>query len=113
MLLPVKFILAVMEIESWFLAEETHYSKISNRLSFEIANKITGIDIRSDTTENIQHPSDTLKQIYMMGKTTYDKSEENVLRTVDALDYENLYINVRTRNKSLNELLTCLDGLMP
>ncbi len=109
----VKIILAVNEIEAWFLADETHYQRISNDISLEIANKITGIDVSTDSTENIPHPSDVLKQIYIKGGTTYDKSKEKVQRTVDAISYENLYINVRNRNNSLNELLTCLDGLIP
>jgi hypothetical protein len=110
---PVKIILADKEIEAWFLAEETHYPKISKRLSVETVNKIAGLDVSKDSTESIPHPSETLKQIYLKGGTTYDKSKEKVERTVDVLDYENLYINVRHRNNSLNELLDCLDGLAP
>jgi len=108
----IKIILAVREIESWFLAEETHYPKISMSLSFETANEVAGIGVCKDNTESISHPSDTLKQIYMKGGTTYDKSKEKVQRTVEALNYENLYMKVRNRNNSLNELLTCLDGLI-
>ena len=109
----VKIILAVNEIEAWFLAEETHYQKISDKISLETANNIAGIDVSKHNTEIIPHPSDTLKQIYIKGGTTYDKSKEKVQRTVEALNYENLYIKVRHRNNSLNELLTCLDGLIP
>jgi hypothetical protein len=111
--ISVKIILAVNEIEAWFLAEETHYPKISKKISFETANEVAGIDVCKDSTESISHPSDILKQIYIKGRTTYDKSKEKVQRTVDALNYENLYMNVRSRNNSLNELLTCLDGLLP
>jgi hypothetical protein len=109
----VKIVLAINEIESWFIAEENHYAKISSELSFETVNKISGIDVRSDSTESIPHPSSILKQIYIEGGTTYNKSEKKVHRTVDALDYDNLYLAVRKRNASLNEFLTCLDGLIP
>jgi hypothetical protein len=117
-ILPVKIIFAVREIEAWFLSEETHYPKISSRISYETANEIAGyenpgIDVSKDDTEIIFHPSDILKQIYMKGGTTYDKSKKKVQRTVSVLNYENLYMNVRNRNNSLNELLTCLDGLIP
>jgi len=111
--ISVKNILAVNEIEAWFLAEETHYPRISEKISFETANEVAGIDVCKDNTEIISHPSDTLKQIYMKAGTTYDKSKEKVQRTVEALNYENLYMNVRNRNNSLNELLTCLDGIIP
>jgi hypothetical protein len=109
----VNIVLAIQEIESWFMAEETHYSRISTKLSFQAANEIAGMDVSTDSTESIPHPSFMLKQIYIKGGTTYNKSEEKVQRTVTALDYENLYVNVRNRNNSLNELLTCLDGLIP
>jgi len=111
--ISLRIVLAVNEIEAWFLAEETHYSRISKKLSLEIANEIAGIDVSKDDTKIIPHPSDTLKQIYIRGGTTYDKSKDKVQRTVEAFDYENLYINVRQRSDSLNELLTCLDGLVP
>jgi hypothetical protein len=111
--ISINIILAIMEIESWFISEETHYRKISDKLSFEVVNLIAGIDVSKDNTEIIHHPSDILKQIYIKGGTTYDKSMKKVQRTLDALNYENLYVNVRNRNKSLNELLNCLDGLIP
>ena len=110
--ISIKIVLAEKETESWFLAEETHYPNISNKISFLTANEITGIDVSKDDTEAIPHPSEALKQIYMKGGTTYDKSKEKVQRTVDVLNYENLYINVRNRNNSLNELLTYLDGVI-
>jgi len=115
--IPVKIILAIQEIEAWFLAEETHYPIISERITLAVANEIArneipGIDLSMDSTETIPHPSETLKQIYIKGKTTYDKSKEKVERTVGTLSYENLYINIRQRNSSLNELLTCLDELI-
>jgi len=111
--ISVKIVLAINEIEAWFLAEETHYPRISRKLSLETANEIAGIDVSKDDTKIIPHPSDTLKQIYIRGGTTYDKSKEKVQRTIDALDYKNLNSNVRNRNDSLNELLTCLDELIP
>jgi hypothetical protein len=111
--MTINIFLAVMEIEAWFIAEENHYKKISRKLSFETANKIAGIDVRADSTESIPHPSETLKKIYQEARTTYNKSEEKVQRTVNALDYKNLCANVRNRNNSLNEFLTCLDALIP
>ena len=109
----IKIVLANKEIEAWFLAEEIHYSKISEVLSLKTVNEIAGLDVSKDNTEKIPHPSETLKQIYIKGGTTYDKSKEKVERTVNILDYDNLYVNVRNRNCSLNELLTCLDKFLP
>jgi hypothetical protein len=111
--LPVEIFLAVKEIEAWFLAEENHYQLIDGSLTVPRVNSIVGIDITSDSTEVIDHPSLVLKQIYQSVGKSYDKKKREVERIVYDLDYENLYLNVRNRNNSLNEFLTCLDGLIP
>jgi hypothetical protein len=111
--IATKIILAINEVESWFIAEETHFQKISKKLTMKAVNSIAKIDVSKESTESIPHPSFTLKQIYISGGTTYDKSAEKVQRTVDTLDYTNLCQNVRKRNGSLNELLSCLEGFIP
>jgi hypothetical protein len=93
--ISTNIILAINEIEAWFIAEETHYERISPRLIIETVNAMCNIDIKNDTTDKIPHPTETLKQIYMRCGTTYDKSKTKAERTVDYLDYENLYINIR------------------
>jgi hypothetical protein len=113
--IPTKIYFAIQEIEAWFMAEEKHYSAISPDLSMEVINSIAGINIQVETTEKIRHPSVVLDVIYKRGgrKHGYSKNEYAVKDIVSKLDYENLYLNVRNRNNSLNELLTCLDGLIP
>jgi hypothetical protein len=113
--IPTKIILAVNETEAWFIAEENHYSAISPDLTLDIVNSITGIDIQNDSTETIRHPAVVLDEIYKAGgrKSGYSKNEYVVKEVVSKLDYDNLYMAVRTRNNSLNELLTCLDELIP
>jgi hypothetical protein len=116
--IPVKIILAVIEIEAWFMAEETHYAKISPNLTLAIANSIVSeyipnFNLQKDSTETILHPTVVLEKIYQAGGANYSKKEFVIKRVVSLLDYDNLYIAVRKRNDSLNELLTCLDGLIP
>jgi hypothetical protein len=111
--LPAKIFLAVREIEAWFLAEEYHYLVIDASLTVPRVNAIVGFDITTASTETIVQPSLTLKKVYQSVGKTYNKRKKIVNRTVTALDYENLYLAVRNRNSSLDELLTCLDGLIP
>ena len=111
-MLPIKIFLAVREIEAWFLAEEKHYSLIDESLTIPHINKIVGFDIMTNSTETINHPSLTLKTIYQSVGKDYKKKKWETERTVYCIDYENLYLNVRKRNESLNELLICLDGLI-
>jgi hypothetical protein len=103
---PTHIVLAVNEVEAWFLAEENHYAEIDKRLTLAKVNAIVGIDVSKDSTETVAHPTEKLQTIYR-----YTKSKHKVARTVNALDYANLYINVRQRNNSLAELFTQLDGI--
>jgi hypothetical protein len=104
--IPTHIVLAVNEVEAWFLAEEHHYSEIDIRLTLTKVNAIAGIDVSKESTEIIAHPTEKLQLIY-----GYTKSKQNVIHIVNALDYANLYINVRQRNNSLAELLTYLDSI--
>jgi hypothetical protein len=110
--LPVKIFLAVREIEAWFLAEENHYLLIDKSLTVSTVNSIAGLDILTVSTESIDHPSYILKKIYQSVGKDYHKKRWEAERTVYDLDYDNLYLSVRNRNDSLNELLTCLDGFI-
>jgi hypothetical protein len=109
--IPINIILAVNEVEAWFVAEENHYSNISPILTIELVNSIAGIDVINESTETLVHPADMLNTIYSRAGLTYDKSKTRVERTVEALDYANLYFNVRTRNNSFNDLLVCMDDV--
>jgi hypothetical protein len=113
--IPAKIYFAIQEIEAWFIAEETHYQKISSALSIEKVNFIAGIDIQKEDTQKIPHPTVVLDKIYKAGdrKKGYSKNEYTIKDIVSKLDFSNLYLTVRNRNNSLNELLTCLDGLIP
>jgi hypothetical protein len=113
--IPTKIFLAINETEAWFIAEENHYPAISLDLTLDIVNSIAGIDVQKDSTETIRHPAVVLDKIYRAGgrKSGYSKHEYVVKEVVSKLDYDNLYIAVRNRNNSLNELLSCLDGLIP
>ncbi|MDR2692315.1 MAG: DUF4276 family protein [Dysgonamonadaceae bacterium] len=106
--IPTHIVLAVTEVEAWFLAEENHYSKIDAKLTLAKVNAIAGIDVSKDSTETIDHPTKRLQHIYK-----YTKNKHKVHRVVNALDYANLYINVRQRNNSLAELFTHLDSIFP
>jgi hypothetical protein len=104
--IPTHIVLAVNEMEAWVLAEENHYAKIDTRLTLAKVNAIAGIDVSEDSTETVAHPTEKLQLIYR-----YTKNKNKVHRIVNALDYANLYINVKQRNNSLAELLTHLDSI--
>ncbi|MCH4824589.1 DUF4276 family protein [Gramella lutea] len=103
--LPISFVLSVMEIEGWFLAEENHYSEIDDSLNPDLVNNNFGFDPSSDNTENIDEPANKLKDIYNHVGKTYKKEKPIIDRTVNALDYGNLYLNVNNRIPSFKSLM--------
>jgi hypothetical protein len=113
--IPTEIFLAVQEIEAWIIAEEKHYEAILPGFLIDKINDIAGIDIQTGNSEEIPHPAVVLDKVYKAGGRTsgYSKHEYAVRDIINNLDFPNLYINVRARNNSLNDFLTCLDGFMP
>lgn len=109
---PIKIHLSVMEVEAWFIAEINHFQKISPLLTLHKIKRKTGYDLNKTNIEKIEHPAYTLDQIYRIAHCSYNKSRQNVQRTVDAIDYAKLYLNVRSRVKSLNNFISDLDSFL-
>lgn len=103
--LPIKFVLSIMEIESWFLAEENHFINIDSDLTLEHINEKFGFDFKSHNTELIDEAAETLKQIYCSVGKTYKKEAEYIDRTINAMDFTNVYFNVQKRIASLKNLI--------
>lgn len=111
--IPFDIIVAVHEVEAWFLAENTHFSRINSRLTNSlISNSNIGFNPFTDDMSLRYHPADDLNNIYSLVATTYTKKYQKVKRTVDSLDYSNLYLNVRNNVTKLNELLTIVDDFL-
>ena len=111
----IKMIIAVMEAETWFIGELSHYPNIDSELTLKhIKENLIDLENINDIEEDISHPADTLDKIYRLkGKAWMDnkkkKTESRMQRTINSLDYENLYIETRNNIPSLNQLITELD----
>lgn len=100
--LSIYSILAVMEIETWFIAETSHYERIDPRLTRQF------IETKTDETKEkvnpykcspkkIVHPYETLKDIYNLVGLTYEKDPRHRRRTINALDYSFLTKDVAAK----------------
>lgn len=108
----VEFILAVMEIEGWFIAEHTHFQQLSNELSIERIRSEVGFDPSMDDVESRDHPSEDMHNIYQLAGFAYTKSKTNVQRTVDLLDYARIYMELGPKINDLNRLLEQIDAFL-
>ena len=104
------FLLCVMETEAWFIADEQHFIKISDKLTADFIKKNKGIDIKTIDVESIDLPAATLNEIYSLAGESYEKTVVSINRTVEALDIFELLTNLKSKISSLNEFLDHLEN---
>ena len=97
-------VLAVREIEAWFLVEDGHYPAIHPNLNAALILEKLGLDTASVAAESIATPADTLNLAYQLQGRAYKKSKKHVQRTVEALDYARLNTELSARVAALGEL---------
>lgn len=108
--IPVQFILSIMEIESWFLAEATHYATIDPSITVEAIKARLGFDPENDDMEQRVAPADDLNNCYAIGGKTYVKHEAK--DTVDALDYALIYMELCNKFKYLKRLIASIETFL-
>lgn len=109
---PTHILLAVTEIEAWFLQDHTHYSKIDATLLHPNFKAGFGFDPMMDSAENVVWPSDLLHRIYQSGGKAYKKSRRHVDRTVGVLDYDEMYVNYPAKLPHLRELVNHINTFL-
>lgn len=108
--IPTHVLLAVAEIEAWFLQEETHYSRIDPLLIFSTFKARFGFDPVSDSAEAVAQPSAVLQAIYNSVGKGYTKTRLQIKRTVDALDCDHLYADLPPKLPHLRDVVAHLDS---
>src|SRR4028118_730381 len=110
---PISVILAVMEIEAWFLAEWNYLAKIDNRLTCDFILQKCGLDLRNMVDiEQIAHPSEDLDKIYRLVSRKYDKSEKTSQEIINNLDYERLYVHLVNSVKKLKRFIDEINSFL-
>jgi hypothetical protein len=106
----VNFVLSIMEIEAWFLAEYFHMQKIDPRLTTEFVRESLGIDLSKDDIETLVQPSNVLDRVYSLIGQRYKKDKQTVQCTVDFLDYARVFFELPNRLRGIKPLTDALDG---
>lgn len=107
----VTWIIAVMEIEAWFLAEFTHFSRISPQLTRQNILASFGIDIETENMEKRPNPAKDLNTIYEFAGLSYIKKSDNIKNTVENLDFAIIYTSM-SHVRQLNLLVDTIDGFV-
>lgn len=110
----VSSVIAVMEIETWFIADTNHYRNIDTGLTrtlIEANLRSLSANPYTDNLTLVSQPAEMLDGIYSLRGKHYSKDATNRLRTINALDYANLYLNVSARLMKLQQFFTILDNV--
>jgi len=108
----VKFALGIMEIETWFISEHSHFVKIHPTLTTQTIQAALNFDPGVDDIQLRPHPAEDLNRIYNLVGFAYNKSRSNVQRTIAVLDYAMVYLELKNRLPDLNTLITSLDEFL-
>ncbi|KAA6342340.1 hypothetical protein EZS27_009899 [termite gut metagenome] len=109
----VHIVIAVMEIETWFIGETNHYLNIDPRLTPDLITgsvACIGINPYIDDLTLIMKPAETLHNIYSLVNKNYSKKIRE--RTINALDFANVYLGLPSKIGKIKELIDILDAFL-
>lgn len=109
---PPRMIFAVMEVEAWFVAENTHFARIDHRLTPAAVNVILQGRNEDCHCELIPHPAATMHAVYHSVGRSYTKEKRKVSMIVDAVDFARLYLQLAPATPSLSELCAEIDAFL-
>ena len=109
-LIPVEFILSILEIEAWFLSEFNHFSKISSEITIASIESALGFNPEKDDLSLREDPTTDLKNVYAMGGETYEKGGDE--KTLNALDYSFIYLELKDKIPYLDKLVKSIDDFL-
>ncbi|MFT3776040.1 MAG: hypothetical protein QM820_62645 [Minicystis sp.] len=110
--LPIDVVLAVMEVEAWFLGEHHHLAKMGRGIAVADVIRALGFDPSTGDMESRAQPAADLHAVYQLAGRAYHKTRVHAQTTVDALDYEHLYCSLADRMSSLRQLVDALDRFL-
>jgi hypothetical protein len=108
----VVFVLGVMEIETWFISEHTHFSRVDPALTIARINATLGLDPSVDDIQLRPIPSEDLDAIYQLVGQRYKKDYHSTQQLLNRLDYTFLYCDVLHRLPDLNVLVESMNAFL-
>lgn len=107
--ISVCFVLGVMEIEAWFLANHTHFQYIHSDLTVSRIYSELGFNPSIEDMQTRSQPAKDLHEIYALEGLAYRKTRNQIQRTIDVLDYAEIYLSHRDKFPDINVLMNKID----
>jgi hypothetical protein len=109
--LSVVFVLAIMEIEAWFLAEHTHLPKIDPCLTPAHIKAKLGFDPSIDNMQLRDRPEQDLNKTYELAGKRYQKGRA-AQQTIYLLDCNRIVLEMVDKDDDLRRLVETIAGLL-
>ncbi|MBF0575857.1 DUF4276 family protein [Dysgonomonas sp. GY617] len=106
---PFDIVVAVREVETWFLAESSHFLKVDRKLTGRFIEKHLGFNPDTVNPISREHPSEDINKIYKLIGRSYTKKYWQVEKLVNRLDFNKIIKDIRFRTPSLNELIQTIE----
>lgn len=105
----LRLILAIKEIEAWFLADCNVFSKINPILTPDYIKNNTSYDLVNDIVEDYDNPPEIVNKILKLIGQQYKKKEKDVYKITYRIDYSYLCLSAVTKVISLLYFIKCID----
>lgn len=109
---PVAQFIAITETEAWFLEEHSHYQRLHPDMTVEEIKVKAGIDLATCRGHDFVNPAKVLETIYSHWGVPYKKKRTHINTTIEALSAEEIYMTVRGKATSLDEVITCIENAL-
>lgn len=108
---PFDIVVAVREVETWFLAETHHFKRVDKRLTGKFIEKRLGFNPYIENPILREHPSEDLNKIYKLVGRSYTKKYWQVEKLMRKLDFKHIQNDIRHQLPSLNLLIQSINQL--
>lgn len=109
-LIPVVFILSIMEIEAWFLSEFNHFPKINPAITISAIEDRLGFNPEKDDLSLRSDPAKDLENVYALGGEVYEKGGDE--KTLNVIDYSFVYLELKSKIPYLEKFINCIDDFL-
>lgn len=105
--LPARVLIAIHEVETWFMWEHSHFQRVSKKLTCTHIDAELGFNPCKEKATSRSHPSRDLNDIYSLVGKGYSKRAKQVQRTIYNLDYEQYRVR-KDRLRPLRHLVSSI-----
>lgn len=109
-LIPVQFVLSIMEVEAWFLQEASHFSRLNPSIDLHVMRGALGFDPENEDMSLRETPKRDIDDCYRLVGLSYIGA--NPSTTINALDMSIMQLQMPARIPYLRSLVDSISNFL-